>query len=287
MTNATEKQYGIVYLNVWEDNTISCTAKSLYSYLCVRAMNYTCCYPTVSRIKADTGISSIKIRKSMKELVEHGYIEIHKTKDGNRFSHNVYVIIERVESVENGEAYFFDNRDECLKTSYAHFNTTENEPLRNINTNNTISKNINKANLASSRHEKNVESVEKSKTKKQVLEETMGNDEKEVIETFEKVSGKEAVVDNRILNGIDNALKTYGVKAVCEYVINTVKRWVGTKYEKGIRLKTLFGLKFESYFNFKPYSEYCTENRNSDEYIRKYTYFSNDIDKYKEFINDF
>lgn len=90
-----ELGYGVVTKEAMQDRKLSIESKALYAYLCSFAGGKDVAWPSVSKMCYDLNIEERRLRKHMKLLVEHGYIEIDKSRysKSQQFANNYYTIM--------------------------------------------------------------------------------------------------------------------------------------------------------------------------------------------------
>lgn len=91
------KGFGIIPKLVMQDSRLTIEAKAIYSYFRSFAGAGTTAFPRVDKICRDLDISEERYRKHFNKLKDCGYIKCEQAKDGGRFSHNIYILIERPE----------------------------------------------------------------------------------------------------------------------------------------------------------------------------------------------
>ena len=90
-----ELGYGTVTKEAMQDRNLSIEAKGIFAYLCSFAGGKDEAYPSVSKMCFDLCIEERRLRKHMKLLIEHEYIEIDKYryKKTQQFANNHYNIL--------------------------------------------------------------------------------------------------------------------------------------------------------------------------------------------------
>lgn len=121
------KGYGIIYKKVMLDRNLSIEAKAIYSYFCSYAGAGDTAFPSISKIVYDLDISESRYRRHFNLLKKYDYIRVQQVKEDNKFSHNLYTL------VEFPSCHFERAGNEC----------TQIECAGNEYTNNNISKNNN------------------------------------------------------------------------------------------------------------------------------------------------
>ena len=88
--------YGIVPKLVLQDKRLTIEAKAIYSYFCSYAGAGITAFPTITKLCFDLNISKDRYYKHFNFLKEFGYITvIQARKDNNKFSHNIYTLVEK------------------------------------------------------------------------------------------------------------------------------------------------------------------------------------------------
>ncbi|MDM0661771.1 helix-turn-helix domain-containing protein [Clostridium perfringens] len=135
------KGYGIIPKLVMQSN-ISIESKAIYSYMCSFAGNGQSAFPSVEKIILELNISEKRFYKYRKELIDHGFIKIQKTRKGNRRDKNIYIISQTV---------FHSNFEHCQNVSierkfeHSQFERLQNEHFQNEHVQN-VGTNNNKTN---------------------------------------------------------------------------------------------------------------------------------------------
>lgn len=91
-TVAEHESYGIVLQRILRDPSLSAEAKAIYAYLCTFAGSDGTCYPSVSILCKELDISETRFYRHMKQLTTRGIVTVEKSRNGSRFSQNVYSI---------------------------------------------------------------------------------------------------------------------------------------------------------------------------------------------------
>ena len=86
---------------VMEDENISVEAKGLYAYIFVQTRVNDDCVLSTDEICTDLSISKGTLSKYMRELVDANMIKKEQIKEGRRFSHNMYILVDVSESKED------------------------------------------------------------------------------------------------------------------------------------------------------------------------------------------
>lgn len=95
--------YGIVYQCVLREPTISIEAKAVYAYLAGYAGVNDECFPSISLMCSELGISKSRLYKHMKILVEAGVVEKVQTYSGNIKSKVIYRLTHSISNVSVSE----------------------------------------------------------------------------------------------------------------------------------------------------------------------------------------
>lgn len=90
--------YGTIPKLVMQDRSLSIGAKTVYAYFCSFTGAGDSCFPSREKICYDLDLNKDTFAKYRNELVERGYITIQQTKDGVKFSHNIYTLCDVVSS---------------------------------------------------------------------------------------------------------------------------------------------------------------------------------------------
>jgi len=88
--------YGTVSKLAIFDKEISIGAKGLYCYICSYAGSGETAFPYRKRICEELNISEKTYQTYMRELVAHNYITVEQKKRNNKFSYNIYTIINKM-----------------------------------------------------------------------------------------------------------------------------------------------------------------------------------------------
>ncbi|WP_129600923.1 helix-turn-helix domain-containing protein [Anaerophilus nitritogenes] len=129
--------FGIIPKLVMLDRKLTIEAKAIYSYFCSYAGAGTTAFPSRDKICKDLGISIKRWYKHFNLLKELGYIKVEqiRSKKGDKYSHNIYTLIEKPETIENTED------DQCGQNEYTRNEHTQNDynnNNRSFNKNNKI-----------------------------------------------------------------------------------------------------------------------------------------------------
>ncbi len=85
--------YGLIPRNIMRDKNISLQAKAIFSYLASFAGNKESAYPSVELMMNELNMSSGTFYKYLKELREHGIVEVKKIRGENgTFGKNIYYL---------------------------------------------------------------------------------------------------------------------------------------------------------------------------------------------------
>lgn len=83
------------------DRRLTIEAKAIYSYFCSYAGAGSTAFPSRDKICDDLGISTKRYYRHLNLLKELGYIKVEQIKkDNNKFSHNIYTLVENPEPEE-------------------------------------------------------------------------------------------------------------------------------------------------------------------------------------------
>ena len=131
---AEYESYGIVLQRILRDSSLSVEAKAIYAYLCTFTGSDGTCYPSVSIMCKELGISETRFYRHMKQLTEQRIVSVEKSRKGSRFAQNVYSVSRpSVSPSRRNEGT--ENRTPVLPT---HRNSgTENEGTNNTSFTNT------------------------------------------------------------------------------------------------------------------------------------------------------
>ena len=101
------KGYGIIPKLVMKDDELDPEAKAIYAYICSYAGSGKTAFPGVKLMCQDLSMSERRFYKYRKQLVNAGYIKIHKNRKNGKRANNIYELIHQPnqhlqnESVEN------------------------------------------------------------------------------------------------------------------------------------------------------------------------------------------
>lgn len=126
------KGYGIIYKKVMLDRNLTIEAKAIYSYFCSYAGAGDTAFPSISKIVYDLDISESRYRRHFNLLKKYDYIRVQQVKENNKFSHNLYTLVEF-------PSYHFERtRNECTQIECAGNDYTNNNSskINNSNINN-------------------------------------------------------------------------------------------------------------------------------------------------------
>ncbi|MCI9369739.1 MAG: hypothetical protein HFH65_05365 [Lachnospiraceae bacterium] len=141
--------WGPVAQSVMRNQNISPEAKAIYAYLCSFTDENNQCFPVKKMMLKELNMGEKRFYKYMNELKAAGIVEVIKTKNGNVFGHNVYVIQHEVTIRENkvglteGEnPRRFQNESaendiELVNSRRFQNDSFQNESFHNNSTNNT------------------------------------------------------------------------------------------------------------------------------------------------------
>lgn len=144
--------YGIIPKLVMRDVELSSESKAIYAYICSYAGSGCTAFPSIELMSHDLNMSKKRLLKYRKELIDRGYIKIHKQRNANRMANNVYEIVvdfERgqIDTIENFEGCQFEPKQNEPK----QFEPKQNDP--------TINNNVNNNNLKKNNRNNNIEPV--------------------------------------------------------------------------------------------------------------------------------
>ena len=104
--------YGIVSQLPMKDKEMSIQAKGVYAYLVSCAGNDKQTYPTKEKMCYDLGIKKVDtLTKYIRQIQARGYIKIVKTKKGNLFYRNVYLIATDTRTMEIWKREFEEGKE--------------------------------------------------------------------------------------------------------------------------------------------------------------------------------
>ena len=104
--------YGIVSQLPMKDKEMSIQAKGVYAYLVSCAGNDKQTYPTKEKMCYDLGIKKVDtLTKYIRQIQARGYIKIVKTKKGNLFYRNVYLIATDTRTIEIWKREFEEGKE--------------------------------------------------------------------------------------------------------------------------------------------------------------------------------
>ena len=104
--------YGIISQLPMKDRELSIQAKGVYSYLVSCAGNDKQTYPTQEKMCYDLGIKKVDtLKKYIKQIQARGYIKIVKTKKGNLYYRNVYLIATDTRTIEIWKREFKEGKE--------------------------------------------------------------------------------------------------------------------------------------------------------------------------------
>lgn len=87
------KGYGTIALSAMTDRRLSVESKAIYAYLCAYTGRGATCYPSVSTICQDLGVSQKRYYKFFAPLKDLGYVSTAQgVREGSAYRHNVYTI---------------------------------------------------------------------------------------------------------------------------------------------------------------------------------------------------
>lgn len=141
--------YGVISQLPMKDRDLAIQAKAIYAYLVSCAGNDKQTYPTQKKICYDLKISNTDIlAKYIKQLQASGYIKIVKTKNGNLYYRNVYLIATDTRSIEIWKQEFAEGKEieeaEIItesKKSLTYGEVKDNQKSKKSNIDNSIPQN--------------------------------------------------------------------------------------------------------------------------------------------------
>lgn len=89
---------------VMTDRRLNIKSKAIYSYFDGLCFDKNSCYPSRKKIAYDLNVNYETPKKYIDELVYYGYLEVVKTRENNRFSNNLYVLIRKEKRVPSTNA---------------------------------------------------------------------------------------------------------------------------------------------------------------------------------------
>ena len=84
-----------VLKQVMTDRRLNIKSKAIYSYFDGLCFDKNTCYPSRKKIAYDLNVNYETSKKYIDELVNCGYLEVVKTRENNKFSNNIYVLIRK------------------------------------------------------------------------------------------------------------------------------------------------------------------------------------------------
>ena len=84
---------------VMTDRRLNIKSKAIYSYFDGLCFDKNTCYPSRKKIAYDLNVNYETPKKYIDELVYYGYLKVVKTRENNRFSDNLYVLIRKEKRV--------------------------------------------------------------------------------------------------------------------------------------------------------------------------------------------
>ncbi len=109
--------YGIIPRQIMNDKKIPLEAKGVYGYFCCyrNSKSNNVIYSNLSQIKSQLGISTdTRLNKSIKVLIENGYITKEQLQNNNKYTSNIYKMIGYKDSITVRES---DLRDDQITES--------------------------------------------------------------------------------------------------------------------------------------------------------------------------
>ena len=84
-----------VLKQVMTDRRLNIKSKAIYSYFDGLCFDKNTCYPSRKKIAYDLNVNYGTPKRYIDELVNCGYLEVVKTRENNKFSNNIYVLIRK------------------------------------------------------------------------------------------------------------------------------------------------------------------------------------------------
>lgn len=79
--------------SIYSDDSLPHRAKAVYMYLRNRMNGERQCWPSIPRIAADLRLSETTVKRALRELEQHGYINRCRRKRGNGgYTSNLYML---------------------------------------------------------------------------------------------------------------------------------------------------------------------------------------------------
>ena len=93
MSKTPDSGYGIIMRAAMRSNAVSCGAKAVYAYLCSYSGYNGVCYPSQNLIAHDLNLNVGTVRKYLRELALHRYINTKRVRsDNGKFERYEYSI---------------------------------------------------------------------------------------------------------------------------------------------------------------------------------------------------
>jgi len=156
MYNSVEKGFrgieggwGPVAQSVIRNKLLSPEARMIYAYLCSFTDENNQCFPTKRLMLEELRMSEQRFYKYMNELKTAGVVEVIKTRNGNIFGHNIYIVQHQVTINENKieltagksarrfQSESAENDVESVKCRSSQNNSSENKGFDKQGSNNT------------------------------------------------------------------------------------------------------------------------------------------------------
>lgn len=80
---------------VMTDRRLNIKSKAIYSYFDGLCFDRNSCYPSRKKIAYDLNVNYETPKKYIDQLVYYGYLKVVKTRENNKFSNNLYVLIRK------------------------------------------------------------------------------------------------------------------------------------------------------------------------------------------------
>jgi hypothetical protein len=132
------KGYGTFPKLIAQDLRLTIEAKGIYSYFCSYAGSGNIAFPSVSKILHDLNIGKTRYYKHFKLLIEFNYIKVEQVKDGTKFGHNVYELIQCINNEIPCNQNEYTEEKPCHRFGESENGESQNEDsnINNLNINN-------------------------------------------------------------------------------------------------------------------------------------------------------
>jgi len=131
LNGVLSKGYGLAPKLVMIDQDLSIEAKAIYCYISSFCGNGTTAFPSVELIMHHLGIGKNRFYRYRKELVNKGYIKVHRRREGQKSISNLYEL-----NMNLGFPYFEDIQNEDIQFEDIQNEDTNNNSLNNNSLNN-------------------------------------------------------------------------------------------------------------------------------------------------------